>query len=90
VEVLATQGKSIADAVRAIGTTVVNYYRWRKEYGGLKPDQVRKLKKLEAQNVQLRQAVFDLTLDKMILFGGGAWKLLSHARHHHRQSLHNA
>ena len=67
VDVLAAQGKSIADAVRAIGTTAVNYYRWRKEYGGLKPDQVRKLKKLEAQNVQLRQAVFDLTLDKMIL-----------------------
>jgi transposase-like protein len=65
--VLASQGQSIADAVRAIGVTEVTYYRWRQEYGGLKSDQVRKLKDLEAENARLRRAVSDLTLDKMIL-----------------------
>ena len=64
---LASQGQSIADAVRAIGVTEVTYYRWRQEYGGLKSDQVRKLKDLEAENARLRGAVSDLTLDKMIL-----------------------
>jgi transposase-like protein len=67
VDVLASQGQSIADAVRAIGVTEVTYYRWRQEYGGLKSDQVRKLKDLEAENARLRRAVSDLTLDKMIL-----------------------
>ena len=67
VDVLASQGRSIADAVRSIGTTEVMYYRWRKEFGGLKSDQVRKLKELEAENARLRRAVSDLTLDKMIL-----------------------
>jgi putative transposase len=57
----------VADAVRAIGVTEVTYYRWRQEYGGLKSDQVRKLKELEAENTRLRRAVSDLTLDKMIL-----------------------
>ena len=67
VDVLASQGQSIADAVRAIGVTEVTYYCWRQEYGGLKSDQVRKLKDLEAENARLRRAVSDLTLDKMIL-----------------------
>jgi transposase-like protein len=67
VDVLTSQGKSVADAVRAIGTTQVTYYRWRREFGGLKSDQVRKLKNLEAENARLRRAVSDLTLDKMIL-----------------------
>jgi transposase-like protein len=67
VDVLTSQGKSVADAVRAIGTTEVTYYRWRREFGGLKSDQVRKLKDLEAENARLRRAVSDLTLDKMIL-----------------------
>jgi transposase-like protein len=67
VDVLAAQGKGIADAVRAIGTTEVTYYWWRKEYGGLKTDQVRKLKELEAENDRLRRAVSDLTLDNMVL-----------------------
>ena len=67
VDVLASQGQSIADAVRTIGVIVVTYYRWRQEYGGLKSDQVRKLKDLEAENARLRRAVSDLTLDKMIL-----------------------
>jgi putative transposase len=67
VDVLTSQGKSVADAVRSIGTTEVTYYRWRKEYGGLKAGQVRKMKDLEAENARIRRAVSDLTLDKMIL-----------------------
>ena len=67
VDVLVSQGKSVADAVRAIGTTEVSYYRWRKEYGGLKTAPVKRLKELEAENAWLRKAVSDLTLDKMIL-----------------------
>ena len=56
VEVLSSQGKTIAEAVRAIGVTEVTYYRWRKEYGGLKGDQVKRLKELEAENARLRRA----------------------------------
>ena len=67
VDVLVSQGKSVADAVRSIGTTEVSYYRWRKEYGGLKTAQVKRLKELETENARLRKAVSDLTLDKMIL-----------------------
>jgi putative transposase len=65
--VLSSQGKSIAEAVRSIGVTEVTYYRWRSEYGGLKGDQVKRLKELETENSRLRRAVSDLTLDKMIL-----------------------
>ncbi len=67
VEVLSGQGTPVADAVRAIGVTKATYYRWRQEFGGLKLDQVRRLKELEAENTRLRRAVSDLTLDKMIL-----------------------
>ena len=67
VDVLVSQGQAVADAVRSIGATEVTYYRWRKEYGGLKADQVRRLKELEAENGRLRRAVADLTLDKLIL-----------------------
>jgi putative transposase len=67
VEVLTSQGKPVADAVRAIGVTEVTYYRWRQEFGGLKTGQVKRLKDLEAENARLRRAVSDLTLDKMIL-----------------------
>ena len=67
VEVLNSQGKTVAEAVRAIWVTEVTYYRWRKEYGGLKGDQVKRLKELEAENARLRRAVSDLTLDKMVL-----------------------
>jgi putative transposase len=67
VDVLVSQGQRVADAVRSIGVTEVTYYRWRQEFGGLKSDQVRKLKELEAENARLRRAVSDLTLDKMIL-----------------------
>ena len=67
VDVLVAQGQSVADAVRSIGVTEVTYYRWCQEYGGLKVDQVRRLKELEAENARLRRAVADLTLDKLIL-----------------------
>jgi putative transposase len=67
VDVLVSQGQSVADAVRAIGVTEVTYYRWRQEYGGLKSDQLHKLKELEAENARLRRAVSDLTLDKKVL-----------------------
>jgi transposase-like protein len=67
VDVLNAQGKSMAEAIRLIGVTEVTYYRWRAEYGGLKGDQVKRLKELETENARLRRAVSDLTLDKMIL-----------------------
>ena len=67
VDVLTGQGTSVAEAIRAIGVTEVTYYRWRQEYGGLKSDQVRRMKELERENQRLRQAVADLTLDKLIL-----------------------
>ena len=67
VDVMVSQGHSVADAVRAIGVTEVTYYRWRQEFGGLKSDQVKRLKDLEAENARLRRAVADLTLDKLIL-----------------------
>jgi putative transposase len=57
----------VADAVRQIGVTEVTYYRWRQEYGGLKLNQVKRLKELELENARLRKAVSDLTLDKLIL-----------------------
>jgi len=67
VDVLTSQGRSVADAIRSIGVTEVTYYRWRQEYGGLKSDQVKRLKDLETENSRLRRAVSDLTLDKLIL-----------------------
>lgn len=67
VEVLSAQGKPVAEAIRSIGVTEVTYYRWRSEYGGLKGDQVKRLKELEAENTRLRRAVSDLTLEKLIL-----------------------
>ena len=67
VEVLIGQGKTVADGARAIGVTEATYYRWRAEYGGLKLDQVKRLKLLEQENGRLRRAVSDLTLEKLIL-----------------------
>jgi len=67
VEVLQGQGMKIADAVRQIGITQQTYYRWRKEYGGMSRDQLKRLKELEKENARLRRAVSDLTLDKLIL-----------------------
>jgi putative transposase len=67
VEVLTSQGKSAIDAIRSIGVTDATYYRWRQEYGGLKVDQVKRMKELEVENTRLRRAVSDLTLEKLVL-----------------------
>jgi len=67
VDVLVSQGQNIADAIRRIGVSEVTYYRWRQEFGGLKTEQVKRLKELETENSRLRKAVSDLTLDKLIL-----------------------
>ena len=67
VEVLVGQGTLVADAIRSIGVTEPTYYRWRQEFGGLKLDQVKRLKELEAENARLRRAVSDLTLEKLVL-----------------------
>jgi putative transposase len=67
VEVLTSQGKLAIDAIRSIGVTDETYYRWRQEYGGLKVDQVKRMKELEAENTRLRRAVSDLTLEKLVL-----------------------
>ena len=67
VDVLVSQGQTVADAIRTIGVTEVTYYRWRQEYGGLKSDQVKRMKALETENQRLRKAIADLTRDKLIL-----------------------
>jgi len=66
-EVLLDRGKRVAEVVKELGIHEVTYYRWRKEYGGMRVDQMKRLKELEQENVHLRKAVSDLTLDKMIL-----------------------
>lgn len=66
-EIVLAQGGTVVDACRRIGVTEQSYYRWRKEYGGLKMDQARRMKELEKENARLRRAVSDLTLDKLIL-----------------------
>jgi putative transposase len=65
--VLVAQGTPVADAIRAIGVTEVTYYRWRQKYGGLRSDQIKRMKELETENQCLRKAIADLTLDKLIL-----------------------
>ena len=67
VEVLVAKGKPVAEAARAIGVTEATYYRWRSEYGGLRLEQVKRLKLLEQENGRLRKAVADLTLEKLVL-----------------------
>ena len=67
VDVLVSQGQNVADAIRSISVSELTYYRWRKEFGGLKTDQVKRLKDLETENARLRKAIADLTLDKLIL-----------------------
>lgn len=67
VDVMVSQGQSVVDAVRMIGVTEVTNYRWRQEFGGLKSDQVKRLKDLGVENTRIRRAVADLTLDKQIL-----------------------
>jgi putative transposase len=66
-EVLLHEGRSVVEACRELGVTDSTYYKWRREYGGLKLDQARRLKDLERENGRLRRVVADLTLDKLIL-----------------------
>ena len=93
VDVLVSQGASMADAIRQIGVSEVTFYRWRQEFGGLKIEQVKRLKDLELENSRLRKAVSDLTLDKLILQEAAKGNLLSPARRracieHIREHLH--
>ncbi len=67
IEVLLNQGKTVPLACKEAGITDQTYYRWRKEYGGLKLEQARRLKDLQKENAQLRRAVAELTLEKQIL-----------------------
>ena len=67
VEVLVGQGTSIAEACRKIAVTEQTYYRWRKEYGGMGTEQLKRLKELEKENSRLRRVVADLSLEKAIL-----------------------
>jgi transposase-like protein len=66
-EIVLAQGGTTSEACRRIAVSEQTYFRWRKEYGGLKVDQARRMKELEKENSRLRRAVSDLTLDKLIL-----------------------
>ena len=66
-DVLLAQGSTITETCKQLGVTDQTYYRWRKEYGGMKVDQAKRLKELEADNARLKLAVADLTGDKLIL-----------------------
>jgi len=66
-DVKLSQGKNVGQLCREMGITEQSYYRWRKEYGGMKTAQVKRLKELERENGRLKRAVADLTLDKLIL-----------------------
>ena len=66
-DVLLAQGQTVGEICRRIGVSEQSYYRWRREYGGLKVEQARRLKELEQENTRLKRAVAELTLDKLIL-----------------------
>jgi transposase-like protein len=66
-DVLLGQGRTISQVCKQIGVTDQTYYRWRKLYGGMKVDQAKRLKQLEAENARLKRAVAELTVDKLIL-----------------------
>ena len=67
VEVLQGQGKTVVEACRKLGIAEQKFYRWRKEYGRLSPDQAKRLKALEQENSRLKKLVADLSLDNAIL-----------------------
>ena len=66
-EVALSQGQTVGQVCRVLDVSEQSYYRWRREYGGLKIDQAKRLKDLAKENVRLRRAISDLTLDKLIL-----------------------
>ncbi len=66
-EILLNQGSTVSEASRKIGVTEQTYYRWRKEYGGLRIEQAKKLKTMEKENARLKKLVADISLDNAIL-----------------------
>ena len=66
-EVLLSQGRNVSESCRQIGVTDNTYYRWRKEYGGIRSDQAKRLKELERENARLKKLVAEAELDKSIL-----------------------
>jgi len=66
-EILLSQGSTVGEASRKLGVTEQTYYRWRKEYGGLRIEQAKKLKNLEKENTRLKKLVADISLDNAIL-----------------------
>jgi transposase-like protein len=66
-EVTLAQGKKIGEVCRSLGISEQSYFRWRRDYGGLKTTQAKRIKDLERENSRLKKAVADLTLDKLIL-----------------------
>ena len=66
-EILVNQGSTVIEAVRKLGISEQTYYRWRKEYGGMRVDQAKRLKELEQENARLKKLVADLSLDNAIL-----------------------
>ena len=66
-EVALAQGRKVGKVCRSLGVSEQSYYRWRREYGGLKSSQAKRIKDLERENSRLKKAVADLTLDKLIL-----------------------
>ena len=66
-EILVAQGKTVAQAAKQVGATENTYYRWRREYGGMKVDQAKRLKELEKENCRLKRLLADAELDKAIL-----------------------
>ena len=66
-EVLMSQGSTAAEAARHLGITEQTYYRWRKEYGGMRINQAKRLKELEKENTRLKRLVADISLDNAIL-----------------------
>lgn len=74
-DVLLSQGITVGEVVRRLGVNKITYYRWRKEFGGMKTDQARRLKDLERENARLKRVVADLTLDNAVLMeaASGNW-----------------
>ena len=66
-EVLLQKGRAVPQVCRQLGVTVQTYYRWRKEYGGMRVDQAKRLKDIEKENTQLKRIVADQALDRAIL-----------------------
>ena len=66
-EVGLANGKSMKEVIRDLGVSEQTYYRWRREFGGMKVDQARRFKELEKENARLKRAVANLTVDKLIL-----------------------